>query len=595
MKVRLTCSSRTPRYAAFLFGLLLASWSFPRSAQAGGLYLMPRGAEAAARGGARVAGSDDPQALWYNPAGLLSSGRQLLVDGVLPIVRTDFTRMLDNGMEQPKVSSTSAVPIPTLAYSDNFGLKDWGFGIGLIVPPGSGGSWPDKVNGRPAPQRYSILDAEGTFLATLALGAAYSPVERLSLGVALYLTAAQVGATVALSACDYAFCLQPEAKEWEGRTRFLLGPVYTASAVFGAKYAIGRAAGNGREAREWATVGASLQLKTKISGDAQFDVTLPDQSIFDDVKLQNRAGGTDLKADMEVALPMVIRLGVEFRPLKSLRTEIGGTWENWSEQSSITVNPKGVIARDVPGIGDVAADKVTLARNMRDTWSLNIGGTYDLAPLVRSRRAFAANAGFMYESSSFQNRDLSVTTIDTRKTMIGLGVSYEVARNVLLDLTYGHIFMRNRHVRNSRVLLPAAIHPLPQDDDPGSYEPGDRPAIGNGKYVMEADFVGIGVRWKLDAWQRRGGAPKPPATPYAQPAVPSTTPTPAAPEPAPLEPPVAPAAPEATPVAPVPGEPGTPVPGETNPLAPTTSQATTSQPAPETPATNPAPAGATAP
>lgn len=513
-----------------LLGALAVSWLVPRSALAGGLYLMPRGAEAAARGGARVAGSDDPQALWYNPAGLLSSGRQLLVDGVLPIMRTDFTRMLDNGREEPTVSSTSAVPIPTLAYSDNFGLDRWGFGVGLIVPPGSGGSWPETVNGRPAPQRYSIIDAQGTFLATLALGAAYSPIDRLSLGLALYLTAAQVGATVAVSACDYALCLQPEAKEWEGRTRFLLGPVYTATALFGAKYAFDRA-----------TVGASLQLKTKIAGEASFDVALPDQQIFDDVKLQNRDGGSDLKADMEVALPMIMRLGVEFRPLKALRTEVAGSWENWSQQSSITVNPKDVIARDVPGVGDVAADPVTLARNMRDTWSLNLGGTYDLAPLVRSRRAFAANAGFVYESSSFRNRDLSVTTVDTRKTMIGLGVSYEVARNVLIDFTYGHIFMRNRHVKNSRVLLPAAIHPLPQDDDPGSYEPGDRPAIGNGKYTMEADFVGLGVRWKLDPWKTRS-EPRPPATPASQPAVVTSAPEPVV---APISEPALPPAPPA--------------------------------------------------
>jgi hypothetical protein len=31
---------------------------------------------------------------------------------------------------------------------------------------------------------------------------------------------------------------------------------------------------------------------------------------------------------------------------------------------------------------------------------------------------------------------------------------------------------------------------------------GDQPHIGNGRYIMEADFVGLGVRWKLDALKR---------------------------------------------------------------------------------------------
>ncbi|HEY6877386.1 MAG TPA: hypothetical protein VI299_05175, partial [Polyangiales bacterium] len=93
---------------------------------------------------------------------------------------------------------------------------------------------------------------------------------------------------------------------------------------------------------------------------------------------------------------------------------------------------------------------------------------------------------------------LSATTIDTNKVMLACGVSVEVMRGLLLDFTYAHFFMQNRTVRDSRALLPAAIRPLPVDNDPGAYEAGDRPAIGNGKYAIEADLVAIGVRWLLD-------------------------------------------------------------------------------------------------
>jgi long-chain fatty acid transport protein len=471
--------------------LVGAALAVPDGAEAGGLYLMPRGAEAASRAGARVASSDDPQALWYNPAGLVGSRRQILGDFVLPLLRSDFRRVLDNGQMEPTVSSSSAIPIPTLAYSDNFGLKDWGFGIGLLVPPGAGGDWPDKVNGQPAPQRYSILNANGSAIATLALGAAYTPLPGLSLGATLYVTTATVAGDVAISACDYAFCSQPEAPEWEGLSRCRQGPVVTASGALGATYAFKRA-----------RLGASVQLPTKIAGDADFDVTLPDQFVFDDVKLQNAKGGSDLKARIALKMPAIARLGVAFTPLPKLNAEATGTWETWSSQSDITVRPLGVTANNVPGIGTVRADAVTLARHMRDTWSVALGGTYDLSDLRPDQRSLTVNGGLMYESSAFAKRDLSPTTIDTQKLLIGLGASVEVYERLFLDVTYGHIFMRNQNVTNSRVLLPAAIRPLPVDTDPSTYAVGDRPAIGNGRYRTEADYVGLGLRYKLADYKR---------------------------------------------------------------------------------------------
>jgi long-chain fatty acid transport protein len=459
----------------------------PRTAHAGSLYLLPRGVEAVSRAGARVAGSDDPQALWYNPAGLVASGRQLLVDTLLPIARTSFTRYYDNGEVAPTVNSTSTIPIPTIGYTDNFGLQDWGFGIALIIPPGWGGKYPSEVDGRPAPQRYSILDADNSYVGSIALGAAYRPIKGLSLGAALYLTAVQVGATVAVSACDYALCAQPEGKEWEGRARLLLGPVYTASAVFGATYGF-----------SWVKFGASLALKTKVKGDAQFDVSLPDQKAFDDVTITNADGGSDLKVGTEVALPMIARFGVEITPVKPWSMELAGTWENWGGQDSITLNPHGITAHNVPGVGDVTAEKIDIVLNMRDTWAVQLGSRFNLSQTLNWKRLFALNAGLMFETSAYEPRDLSPTSVDTFKTLIGVGAAIELVRNVFLDVTYGHIFMQNQTITNSRVLLPGAAKPDPDDADPGTYAAGDRPTIGNGRYTMEADFVGLGVRWKLD-------------------------------------------------------------------------------------------------
>lgn len=479
-------------WSLLLFALLCGT---PRVAHAGGLYLMPMGSEPAARAGARVASVSSPHALWYNPAGLAYSKRQLLVDANLPIVRSSFTRFMSDGSSSPTVDVRSAVlPIPTLAYSDDFGLERFGFGLGLIVPPAYALEWPSSVDGQPAPQRYSILNANGSAVASLVLAAAYRPLERLSLGVAVYLTTAQVSGEVAVSACEYAVCSQPEGREWTGRSKFRLGPEFSASATFGARYDFDRV-----------RLGASVQLRTKLSGEADFDVLLPDQALFDDVTLTNADGSTDLKADMEFILPTIVRAGVEVDIYDPLSVELAGTWENWASQSTIEVRPKGVLANEVPGVGTVVTQPVSLARNIRDTWAVHLGGTHDLSQFMPKRRKLAAHAGFMFETSSFAPRDLSPITIDTNKVLLSIGASVELAHNLLLDVSYGHMFMKNRAVRDSRVRLPAAIRPVPTDADPNTYEVGDQPVIGNGRYEIEADFVALGLRWLIDRRPVDGG------------------------------------------------------------------------------------------
>src|SRR5687768_2019814 len=128
-------STLTP-WTARLLGVLVVLLSCAK-AQAGGLYLFDRGARPTSRGGAWVAGADDPGALWYNPAGLAESRNQLMGDAVLSINFYDFARTREDGVTPigPKVdASPTPLPIPTLAFSNDFGLKKWVIGGGLFFP-----------------------------------------------------------------------------------------------------------------------------------------------------------------------------------------------------------------------------------------------------------------------------------------------------------------------------------------------------------------------------------------------------------------------------------------------------------------------------
>jgi hypothetical protein len=55
---------------ALLVAVLAAGAAFPREVQAAGMFVTPHGARPLGRGGAFVAGADDLNAIYYNPAGV---------------------------------------------------------------------------------------------------------------------------------------------------------------------------------------------------------------------------------------------------------------------------------------------------------------------------------------------------------------------------------------------------------------------------------------------------------------------------------------------------------------------------------------------
>jgi len=147
--------------------------SIGKPAEAAGLYLSERGVRPLGRGGAFVAGADDLSAIVYNPAGLADVGKTFLLDGPYVNFSSDYTRRTivrqtdpntgETVSEQvqsfaPVQGSTPFLPIPTVGFS--FVPKDkWTVAFGLWAPYAGIATYPEKQNGQPAPQRYSLLSA----------------------------------------------------------------------------------------------------------------------------------------------------------------------------------------------------------------------------------------------------------------------------------------------------------------------------------------------------------------------------------------------------------------------------------------------------
>lgn len=451
----------------------------PTRASAGGFTLGDRGVRAMGRGGAFVAGADDADALWYNPAGLSYAGSQLFADAMVNFFQGSFTRIDSVGNVQPTVDAAAPiVPVPMIAYTDNFHARDWNFGFGLFAPNGVILTYPESitVNGieQPAPQRYSLISAEGSGLVHVGAAASWRPIPQLSVGLMLQVIGGNYVSRVVAGGCDGVACSFPEDPEFDATSEFRLF-VASPSAILGAILDL-----------DGVRVGVSAQLPYAISGEGKLRQRLPSASLFDGARIEGN------RAAIDVDVPLFLRAGVEVRPQDNLRFEIAAAFENWSIQEEIVTRPKNVWIRDVNGLGDYQVGPITIPRNMNDVLSVRLGGEMELG----AQRNIAVRAGFMYESGAFDDSYMSPLTMDSDKAVVSVGGSYEVSEGVWLDAVLAHYFMRNREVTASLVTQPNPIRPPRTPDRPANE--GGAVYIGDGTYELENTMVGVGIRWSLD-------------------------------------------------------------------------------------------------
>ncbi len=528
----------------------------PSLAHAGGFWITDRGARPMSRGFAFVAGADDPQSLWYNPAGLGWSGKQLMLDASYMFFDGTYARVDSAGNQLPPVDINS-VPLPIPGGALSVPLNDeFTIGAGVFAPNAllldyddyyaptgtyldQSGAPCDPAGGDPtcrpqyeacnpedgdidcvAPQRYSLQTMKGSALAMLALAAAWRPREELSIGFGAHIIAGSFQAETTLTGCDGAICTRNENPEVDGYARLTVFPVFDVGPTAGITY----------DAGPIRIAGSFLWWPRAIQGTAHMDVRIPSSPLFTGARVEGD------EAKVSVPFPLQVRLGVEVQPVEQLRIEAALVWERWSTQKAITFEPQNVWIRDVVAVGDYQVGPVSIPRYMNDVWSVRLGGSFSPLP----DGSVLISAGANYENSSFDDEYLTALTIDSRKIVAGGGVSARVMEGVWFDVSFAHVFMRDPNVTNSAVPQANAIRP-PQS-------PGITAYVGNGQYTMEANIVAAGLRYQWgeddeDAGDATPGLPPGPAPAptrapelYLDEAAPSeTTPAPAAATPASTE------------------------------------------------------------
>lgn len=465
---------------------MLAALSAADTVWASGLYFSERGVRPLGRAGAFVAGADDLGAIWHNPAGIYDAGSSILIDASWLHFTTDYTRkgivdVVDPNTGQvvarfeqtyPTVEGVAPVmPIPTLAGSFKI-HPDWVLALGVEAPYAAITSYPDTVDGRPAPQRNALITLDGSLLLVAGGWVAYAPTDEWRFGLGFEALVGRFVSTQVLSGCPPdRFICAPEQPEWDIMSQITAGPIFAPSGNAGVQWLFHP---------DW-RAGLSFQLPFWVRSPAELHVRLPSTPMFERAYLEGS------EANIEFELPWSVRLGVEWTPVDQLRLELAGAFEGWSMHDEITVAPENIAMREVVGFPDpFYVPDVNIPRNFQDTGSVRLGGEYRFELFDVD---WEPRLGVSYESTAIPPEYLSAITVDMHKVTIGVGLGLHID-NWRFDIVYAHIFGIDVEVHPDDAAIPIQTPMTTFNPEPHT--------INGGLYSARANVLGVGLRYHFD-------------------------------------------------------------------------------------------------
>jgi long-chain fatty acid transport protein len=425
---------------------IASALALPASAFAGGYTLPVHGLKPLSMGGASVATSRGADAIWYNPANIDET--ELSLEAALIALQASYYAPSGElGVE----NDAPMLPNPTLAFvwraTDRVSL-----GIAAYAP------WSGQLRfTEDGPQRYAMVQNHESRILYLHLAGAIR-LGNLRIGAGLQNVTATLKQRMVVSAYSGLFGWADDP-ELDVLTNLELSDPINITANAGFAYDAGPL-----------TFAASIQLPFGIAGEATFQQRLPSSVFFDNVSVEGD------RATMDIPFPLILRGGLAWKATDRVRFEAAATFEDWSVQQQLRIEPIGMKLDGLPAIGTYRLGPVILDRRMQDTISIHVGGELDLGKGVTLR------SGFFYEPSAFSDETFSLAVPDDEKVGLGLGVSWRVGR-FRLDAGLARIFQGERVVENSEL---RQVNPTNQSQ---------ALVIGNGTYETGYWLGGLGFAW----------------------------------------------------------------------------------------------------
>lgn len=363
-------------------------------AHAGGLVLPVSGVRSLERAGALVAGAEDADSLWLNPAGLAmlvgDGKRALLFDAAYVYQTVDFTDA--TGVPAKNLQPGHAIPQLAAAY-----------GVGERLVLAGGVSAPYDAVHRYATDgraRFASLDSSGSQYFVVSLGAAYAVSEQLRVGITVQNWVSRRFEQIVTTACTDATC-DPTDASLDMRLDLAQTDYFAPAGAVGLQYAFSPRV----------AIGALVQSPVRISGSGDLTVHVPTAMRF------SSATVTGEHADLAYTLPPAARIGVEVRPRDDLRIEAALGVELWSVPGATTITPDHVQLENVAG-GPYPLGELSIAQHGKTSFAPSIGVEWRGHDMM-------LGAGYGYETSATEARDVSVARIDAAKHVIGFGGGYD--------------------------------------------------------------------------------------------------------------------------------------------------------------------------
>jgi long-chain fatty acid transport protein len=368
-------------------------------ALAGGMVLPFRGVRDAARGGAFVAGAEDADAIWLDPAGIAKIDHMTLTIATMYVdQQVDYTRIDSGGNTMSSVANDHpGQPIPTIAFVAPIGDGRLVVGGGTWTP--YAGLHRYAIDGA---QRYGSISIAETKILYLTAAAGYRVTDKLRVGATIQNMVTMLDSRLVLSGCPGQTVCAPEDPEFDSDVRVRQTDMFSPSGSVGVQF----------DAHPQITVGAMFQLPAKISGaEGELQAKLPSSGFYEGAML---VGDT---ASVEMTLPASVHVGVEYHR-QALRLEAALHVELWSMHDAITFTPKDMRIENVAGVGTYELGPSVIPRNYKNSYAPAIGGEYAIRPDI------VVGAGYSYETSAAPKGYVSPLTVDAGKHLFGLGGSF---------------------------------------------------------------------------------------------------------------------------------------------------------------------------
>lgn len=369
------------------------------TAVAGGLVLPVSGVRSLARGGAFVAGAEDADSLWLNPAGLARlSGegkRELMFDAAYVYQTVEYTPLDATGVPGAPVKNLQpGHPVPQLAGA-------YAIGDCLVLAGGISAPY-DTVHRYAADSRarFASLDSSGSQYYVISFGAGYAVSEQLRVGAVVQNWVSRRFEQIVTTACTEATC-DPNDASLDMRLGIAQTDYFAPGAAIGLQYTL----------RPELAVGLHVQSPVRIAGTGDLTASIPTAMRFSSATVRGD------QAELAYTLPPAARLGVEARPLAALRIEAALAIELWSVPGATTLTPDRVQLENVLG-GPYPIGPISIENHGKTSFAPSLGIEWHPAGMM-------IGAGYAYETSATSARDVSVARVDAAKHVIGLGGGYE--------------------------------------------------------------------------------------------------------------------------------------------------------------------------